>query len=1368
MKNRKRENKLQKRKGWSRLLGIMMSIFLFGSVFPSYALTSEIETSKEAEQEGQDEQEQPVILENISEDKMVPEENYIEGEILVLYQKEEAVIPETEAVMGDSQTEEKSLENVCGIDNLEITRLWEPEMEWELNETDSESVPEEIDPEQEPLLSEQERETIESSAAEILLLRSDHLTTAELLSRVSGAEGVLLAEPNAIVHTDALSEDSYAAYQWALENQGQNKGTVSADLHPESLPQMDTSGQKVIAILDTGVFYTDPEFQESLWQNTSSRIKGTVGYDFVNKDTNPLDDNGHGTHVAGLLSARANNQQGIAGMASYADNLKLMILKFMDKDGQGDLAKAIEAYNYIYDAQRSGVNVVAVNNSWGGEEESLLLETVINKVGKYGAVSVCAAGNIGKDNDVTRTIPAGIDSKYIVSVAASNERDELASFSNYGKESVDLAAPGTDMLSLSPEPVFQPGLYSEEQREQLCSFYQNFEGKQDLSYKIEGSSTKNISVNPKDKSEFFGLPDENAAALTWTIPNAIKGQVYLLYFPMELNTNIKTFYLSSMVKLNAASGSGYLYYGLETLRNGSLSTVPETDVAFRELSGYAGYQYLTAGATGNYWTHISSPLNSTAKPSGSYGLIFCFVPFTTGSYELCFDDLAVSKENVSSELFGNYEYMSGTSMATPYVSAAVGLISNLYPQETAEGLADKVCGSVRRVSSLSEKLSSGGILDFSYFDEAQMELSGIAFDEAGNLVLNGYFPEGTMELQINGETVTIKERSQTQLKIENTGYENRYLAIHLIKGKQQIEKTLFASYQVKAFTKENLLGSFLTGGNLISDGSSLYYISEQSAVYSCGAGKVFQKESSLLASGVFSGQQDVVVKKQSEWVYTAQKLYAVYEVEQEEKKQQYLISYDLSGKQFSLVSGLPSDFHGNYPILGVYQGALYLIGGVDLSESRCLGTVYCYQPSKKSWSQSVSLPEGQERFFGIARQVGNRLVVTMGGNLESERLKNLVFNGTSWKESAVIPSGIEGTEFSYEDEENGTEVFDEEGNSLGRRSSTVIYRSQAGIMKNGLVYTGLEQDGMGDTWYYSMERDSFENAGYHLKQIKSEDIVPCASVGGKFYAVANDLNGENYLYSMGISDGTTRVAAVKERSTLIYLLSGTGVYLPGETIKLKVSMGNHYYFQKLLVNGKTYKKKEYSATAAGNGETISVDVTYGTYVFRLKLNKAKAKVHYKTPVKLIASVNAGATNKNLKWKSSNKKYATVSAKGVVKAKKAGIGKKVTITVTAKDRGKIKASCVVTLKKKYKVKKIRLSAASHRLKAGMKMKLGYTIKPSGAANAKVKFTSSNKAYASVTSDGWITAKKAGQKKTVRITVTAQDGSKKSSVWKLKIT
>jgi subtilisin family serine protease len=158
----------------------------------------------------------------------------------------------------------------------------------------------------------------------------------------------------------------------------------------------------------------------------------------------PMDENGHGTHVAGTAGAVTNNALGVAGVNWQ---VRLMALRFLGGAGEGDVADAIACYNYLVAMKGRGVNVRVANNSWGGYQRSTALRDAIARAGEHGVVSVCAAGNEGVNVDIIGMYPAAFALESSVSVAASDREDQPAKFSNYGGTRVDLAAPGVEIYS---------------------------------------------------------------------------------------------------------------------------------------------------------------------------------------------------------------------------------------------------------------------------------------------------------------------------------------------------------------------------------------------------------------------------------------------------------------------------------------------------------------------------------------------------------------------------------------------------------------------------------------------------------------------------------------------------------------------------------------------------------------------------------------------------------------------------------------------------------------------------------------------------------------------------------------------------------
>jgi thermitase len=300
----------------------------------------------------------------------------------------------------------------------------------------------------------------------------DGESTAEVVAQYRTLPEVEYAEANSAIildHEDAgrkhvHADDEMFSRQWGLSNTGENGGKAGADISAmRAWAVTRGSGQVVVAVLDSGVDYTHPDLVNNIWARpeiikayedddlTDGAVDDEHGFNVVDDNGDPMDDNGHGTHCAGIIGAEGGNGIGIAGVNW---NVKIMPLRFMDGDGAGTTKDAIEAINYVIDRKRAGVNVRIISASWGSTTKSRALEDVIRKAYDEGILFVAAAGNAGSDNDQTPHFPSSYNLGNVVSVAALNRNDQLASFSNYGVKSVHLAAPGEEILSTWLEHSF--------------------------------------------------------------------------------------------------------------------------------------------------------------------------------------------------------------------------------------------------------------------------------------------------------------------------------------------------------------------------------------------------------------------------------------------------------------------------------------------------------------------------------------------------------------------------------------------------------------------------------------------------------------------------------------------------------------------------------------------------------------------------------------------------------------------------------------------------------------------------------------------------------------------------------------------------
>lgn len=280
-----------------------------------------------------------------------------------------------------------------------------------------------------------------------------------------------------------VSKDQYSDTQWYINNAGKyTKLTKLAAQEITSTPDVDmdvaeawqamaNAGLKkkevVIAIIDTGVDYQHPELADHMWINqgeipgdnidndNNGYVDDVYGWDFYNNDStvchyvysdlyqknlaDPNDNDNHGTHVAGAIAAAMNNEIGIAGIASNID-IKIMSLKINGgKNGTGDMANAVKAIQY---ASMMGADIC--NLSWGSNQDYLELEAAMKE---SGMLFVAAAGNEGANIDDVPLYPASLELDNLISVTYIDADGDLTGYSNFGKKSVDIAAPGEDIFS---------------------------------------------------------------------------------------------------------------------------------------------------------------------------------------------------------------------------------------------------------------------------------------------------------------------------------------------------------------------------------------------------------------------------------------------------------------------------------------------------------------------------------------------------------------------------------------------------------------------------------------------------------------------------------------------------------------------------------------------------------------------------------------------------------------------------------------------------------------------------------------------------------------------------------------------------------
>lgn len=305
-----------------------------------------------------------------------------------------------------------------------------------------------------------------------LIKNNDKNSLQEKINELNARPDVEYAEYNYIVKAIARSrnvrtKDPEFSKLWGLINTGNNEpkyegnnssplGKTGADINVSKAWNITKGSRAVkIAVIDTGVDYTHEDLKANMWTNITEAngvpgvdddgngyIDDIHGYDFAGKDGDPMDENGHGTHCAGTIAASHDNEIGIAGVMRDA---QIVAVQFLDANGSGNVADAILSIRY---ATKVGVDIM--NNSWGGGGHSQAMEDAIREANDAGIIFTVAAGNSSTNNDSEIQYPANYDIENVISVAAHNYNDTLATFSCYGAKTVHVAAPGRNIYSTVP------------------------------------------------------------------------------------------------------------------------------------------------------------------------------------------------------------------------------------------------------------------------------------------------------------------------------------------------------------------------------------------------------------------------------------------------------------------------------------------------------------------------------------------------------------------------------------------------------------------------------------------------------------------------------------------------------------------------------------------------------------------------------------------------------------------------------------------------------------------------------------------------------------------------------------------------------
>ena len=463
---------------------------------------------------------------------------------------------------------------------------------------------------------------------------------------------------------------------WGLHNTGQLvngfAGTADADIDaPEAWETTTGSASVTVGVVDTGVAYDHPDLAANIWTNPGEIAGNGInddgnrwvddvhGWDFIDSDNSPRDVVGHGTHVAGTIAARGNNGQGVAGVNW---NSSVMPLRACTIDGCPTSA-IVSAFFYA-----AGMGARVVNASLSSPNVSQTMRDVINV--SPDTLFVVSAGNDGLNLDApgVDVFPCEIPEANVVCVAATDQRDALANFSNYGATAVDLAAPGVSVLSpfAAPDTVFSEG----------------FEGDISATWTTGGTNNTWARTSERAKSGSFSLTDS-------------PGGNYL--------NNTDSFARTNAISLAGRTDCALAYQ----LR---LAAQPPDDGLVVESSTNAVDWTPLRGVTGSTGGQFVQRSDSLAAVSGQASVYLRFRMISdsaTSDDGVHIDDVRVLCPALTYDA-SDFDFLHGTSMAAPHVTGTAALMWADTPGASVAEIRQRLLANVDAVASLSGRTVTGG------------------------------------------------------------------------------------------------------------------------------------------------------------------------------------------------------------------------------------------------------------------------------------------------------------------------------------------------------------------------------------------------------------------------------------------------------------------------------------------------------------------------------------------------------------------------------------------------------------------------------------------------------------------------------------
>ncbi|NKQ40606.1 MAG: tandem-95 repeat protein [Sulfurovum sp.] len=787
-----------------------------------------------------------------------------------------------------------------------------------------------------------EFKTLSAKNSASYLLISSVNSTENLIKSLKNNPNVKSISPNYKRKKSALPNDSRISESWGLYNTGQSVngtlGTADADINAIGAWRVETNASEtVVAIFDSGVDYTHEDLKDNMWRNSGETagdgidndsngfIDDIHGYNFAaqsdgSNSADVMDSDGHGTHIAGIIGAKGDNTKGISGVNW---DVKMMAFNIYRPSGFTYDSDILEAIEYLLDMKSKGENIVAVNASYGGTGGSQTdpMKDAIKSLGDEGIVFVVAAGNDGYNNDITPSYPASYNTGNIIAVGASDQNDELVSWSHHGKNSVDIVAPGVNILSTLP-----------------------------------GGGVVDTSIFSDDMESGMGSWIHTGSGDTWAITNE-NAQSGTLAWSDSPDANYTA---NDDASLSYSTDIDLLAYAGERIGLGACLMYELED----------GYDFLyveVSGNSGTSWTEVS-------RFTGSQNDWFCagvVIPedLKTANFRMRFrldsdgsghrdgvyiDDIRIGSLGDSAA----YGFKQGTSMATPYVTGSIALVAKQFPSENVYQRINRIYSAADKLSALTDKVATGARLNIGNAMQADISLKPMIIDvnktqglKTGDILTIVGMEFGASEGKVYFDDANSSNQpvealmlswSDEEIIVEVPEGAGRYLSIETASGEKSVNSLIVTAWEPVAPIVTARQDAAVATYN-----DKLYVFSGSADSDNLSSSEVYdaQNDSWEDIANIPTPRTQAAAVALNDKIYVIGGFANYVSVDTVE-------SYNPATDEWnSTVAPLPQTVHGGQAV--ILEDSLYFVAGVNNWAS--VNTLYRYNESNNTWSEMATL-----------------------------------------------------------------------------------------------------------------------------------------------------------------------------------------------------------------------------------------------------------------------------------------------------------------------------------------------------------------------------------------------------------------------------